>query len=121
MYISEPDKGEIRNCIERQLKAFQEDDAEGAFAIASPAIQQQFVTAENFLAMVKKDYHVVYHPRSVMFRGFTSIDDFPAQIVMLMDEAGTLVKAVYIMQQQRDDLSWRIHGCMLVSLDESLE
>ncbi|MGV2827087.1 DUF4864 domain-containing protein [Myxosarcina sp. GI1(2024)] len=120
MYISEHDKALIRNCIERQLQAFQEDNAAAAFAIASPTIQQQFASAENFLAMVKQNYQAVYRPRSVMFRGFTLVDDFPAQIVMLLNEAGTVVKAVYVMQQQRDR-SWRIHGCLLVPLDEPLD
>lgn len=119
MYITENDKIAIRQIIEKQIKAFQRDDAIGAFAIASAAIQEQFVTPDNFMAMVRESYPAVYRPRSVMFRGFTTIDYYPAQIVILMDENGDLVQAVYIMQQHKDH-SWRIHGCFLVSMDEQI-
>lgn len=119
MYITENDKIAIRRVIEKQIEAFQKDNAVGAFAIASEAIQEQFKTPDNFVTMVKESYPAVYRPRSVMFRGFTTIDYYPAQIVILMDEIGELVQAVYIMKQQKD-YSWRIHGCFLVSMDEKI-
>uniref|UniRef100_UPI00403F8DA0 DUF4864 domain-containing protein n=1 Tax=Microcoleus sp. OTE_8_concoct_300 TaxID=2964710 RepID=UPI00403F8DA0 len=52
MLISESDRATIRSVVEKQLQAFQKDDAAGAFAFASPGIQQQFRTAENFMHMV---------------------------------------------------------------------
>ena len=119
MYITENDKIAIRKIIEKQIKAFQRDDAISAFAIASAAIQEQFVTPENFMAMVRESYPAVYRPRSVMFRGFATIDYYPAQIVILMDEQGELVQAVYIMQQHKER-GWCIHGCFLVSMDEQI-
>ncbi|GAB4536402.1 MAG: hypothetical protein Tsb0014_24180 [Pleurocapsa sp.] len=119
MYISEHDKALIRQAIERQLQAFQEDDAVSAFAFASPTIQQQFDTPENFMMMVKKGYQAVYCPRSVIFRGFTMVDDYPAQVLILMDQEGNLLQAVYVMQCQ-SDRSWRIHGCFLVPLDKQV-
>ena len=119
MYITENDKVAIRKIIEKQIKAFQRDDAETAFSIASEAIQKQFETPDNFIEMVKENYPAVYRPRSVMFRGFTTVDYYPAQIVILMDEGGKLVQAVYIMKQQQN-LSWTIHGCFLVSMNEKI-
>lgn len=119
MYITENDKAAIRQIIEKQISAFQRDDSVEAFAIASEAIQQQFETPENFMNMVKQSYPAVYRPRSVMFRGFTTIDYYPAQIVILMDRHGELLQAVYIMKQQ-PDYSWRIHGCFLLSIDEKI-
>ena len=119
MYISEHDKVTIRQAIEQQLQAFQQDDAFSAFAFASPTIQQQFNTPEKFLQMVKTDYQAVYRPRSVMFRGFTMVDNFPAQVLIVMDDAGELVQVVYVMQHQRDR-SWRVHGCFLLPLDEQV-
>lgn len=119
MYITENDKVVIRNTIEKQIEAFQKDDAVAAFAIASEAIQQQFETPDNFIKMVKESYPAVYRPRSVMFRGFTTIDYYPAQIVVLMDNKGELLQAVYIMKQKQDR-SWLIHGCFLVSIDEKI-
>ena len=119
MYISEHDKAAIRQIIEKQLQAFQNNDAVAAFTFASPTIQQQFETPENFLAMVRNEYQVVYRPRSVMFRGFTTINNYPAQVLILMDKNGKLTQAIYIMQHQRDS-SWRIHGCFLASLDKKV-
>lgn len=119
MYISEHDKGVIRQTIEKQLAAFQKEDSEAAFNIASPAIQKQFGTPANFMAMVKTGYQSIYRPRSIVFRGFTTIDNYPAQVLIVMDEAGNLAQAIYVMQQQQD-LSWRIHGCLIVPLDETV-
>ena len=119
MYISEDDKAKIRQIIEQQLQAFQKNDAVAAFTVASPTIQRQFETPENFLAMVRNEYQVVYRPRSVMFRGFTTINNYPAQVLILMDKNGQLTQAIYIMQHQ-SDRSWRIHGCFLTSLDEKV-
>jgi hypothetical protein len=119
MYISDYDKGVIRQAIEKQLAAFQKEDAETAFNLASPAIQKQFGTPANFMAMVRNGYQSIYRPRSIVFRGFTTIDDYPAQVLVVMDEAGNLAQAIYVMQQQQD-FSWRIHGCFIVPLDESV-
>lgn len=117
MYISEFDKAEIRQTIEKQLQAFQQDDFVIAFSFASPGIQQQFGNCENFRRMVTDRYEAVVRPRSVMFRGWTMVENFPAQNIILMDASGNLVQATYVMQQQQDG-SWRIHGCFLTPVDE---
>lgn len=102
----------IRALIQRQLEAFQQDDAEAAFAFASPGIQAQFGTPENFMQMVKIGYAPVYRPRAVIFADLMIIEEMPAQIVMLMGADEELVEAVYLMQQQPEG-EWRIHGCFL--------
>jgi hypothetical protein len=119
MYISEQDKAAIRQIIEQQLQAFQNNDAVAAFTFASPTIQEQFETPESFLAMVKNEYQVVYRPRSVMFRGLTTIENYPAQVLILMDKNGKLIQVIYIMQHQ-SDRTWRIHGCFLASLNRKV-
>ena len=119
MYLSEYDKSEIRRIIETQLKALQKDNETEAFALASPKIQEQFGTPENFIKIVKDQYSAVYRPRAVMFRGFTTVNHFPAQILIIMDKEGNLTQVVYVMQHQRDR-SWRIHGCFFVPIDETL-
>ncbi len=119
MYLSEYDKSEIRRIIETQLKAFQEDNEIEAFSFASPKIQEQFGTPEKFIGMVKDQYYPVYRPRAVMFRGFTTVNYFPAQILVIMDQEGNLTQVVYVMQHQ-SDRSWRIHGCFFVPIDETL-
>lgn len=45
--------GAIRQVIEAQIAAFRRDDAEGAFALATPGIRAAFGTAANFLEMVR--------------------------------------------------------------------
>lgn len=117
MYISEYDKSEIRQIIEKQLQAFQKDDFSVAFTFASPKIQEQFGSWENFQQMIKVNYEAVYRPRSVMFRDLTMVENFPAQNLILMEPQGNLIQATYVMQQQQDH-SWRIHGCFLVPLDK---
>lgn len=57
----------MREVIEAQIEAFRRDDAEGAFALATPGIRATFGSAENFLAMVRNTYAVVYRPASVAF------------------------------------------------------
>lgn len=119
MYLSEYDKAEIRRIIETQLKAFQEDKEVRAFDLASPKIKEQFSTPEKFIRMVKAQYYPVYRPRAVMFRGFTTVNHFPAQILVVMDTDGNLTQVVYVMQNQ-GDRSWKIHGCFFVPIDETL-
>ncbi len=47
---------EIHDVIERQLAAFERDDADGAFAFASPGIRRRFGTPETFMDMVRRHY-----------------------------------------------------------------
>lgn len=115
MNISNSDRAAIRCTIERQLAAFQKDDAAEAFSFASLGIQAQFVTAANFLKMVKTQYQAVYRPRSVLFEDLTEIQGFPAQSIMLLDTAGDIQKAVYLMEKCPTG-QWRIHGCYLVPI-----
>jgi hypothetical protein len=117
MLISESDRATIRSVVEQQLQAFQKDDAAGAFAFASPGIQQQFGTAENFMYMVKNAYEAVYRPRSVLFENLATVEGLPAQPVLLLDSEGIPIRAIYLMEKQFDK-SWRINGCYLVSLTQ---
>ncbi len=103
----------IRQVIEQQIAAFQNNDAVDAFSYAAPGIQLQFGTAENFAQMVEAAYPPVYRPRSVIFEDLLEIEGLPAQQVMLMDQAGQLIRAIYTMQQQRSG-EWRIAGCYLI-------
>lgn len=115
MQITEADLMAIRQVIEQQIKAFQENDLAAAFAQAAPGIQVQFGTAENFVSMVKAAYPPVHRPRSVVFENLLQIEGLPAQQVMLMDQRGQLIRATYTMQQQhRGD--WKIAGCYLTPM-----
>jgi hypothetical protein len=116
-YLSGPDAAAVREVIEAQLDAFRRDDAQRAFSFAAPDIRSQFGTAENFMAMVRASYAVVYRPSSVKFETFQIIDDQVVQPVRLADAQGQQWVAFYVMQRQPDS-SWRIAGCQLARLTE---
>jgi ketosteroid isomerase-like protein len=108
------DRTAIRAAIERQLDAFRRDDAASAFAFASPAIQAEFATPEDFLTAVKTFYEPVYRPRRT--GGFTNlyvIDGQLTQPVLLVGPSGDFVVALYTMQKQPDG-EWKILGCSLI-------
>lgn len=112
MELTTTDQMAIRSVIEQQLQAFQQNNADLAFSFASPGIQAQFKTPEEFAEMVEESYLPVYRPRSVMFEDIIRIDGKIAQQVVLMGPDGNLFNAFYLMQRQ-DDESWRINGCYL--------
>ena len=113
MDVNDIDRAAIRSVIQRQLQAFQADDAAAAFEFASPEIREKFGTAENFLRMVKLAYVAVYRPRSVMFENLVTVKGIPTQEVFLLGPDGNLVKALYLMELQPNG-TWKISGCFLV-------
>ena len=118
MYISENDKAAIRQIIEQQLQALQTNDAEIVLSLMSPSIQGKF-EPRDFMAMVQNKYHAIIKPRSIMFRGFTLVNNFPALISMIMDQRGELIQVIFVVQHQQD-YSWRIHGYELLTADEKI-
>jgi len=106
------DRAAVRQVIEGQLAAFADDDAERAFSFASPKIQEMFVTARNFLDMVRIAYPVVYRPSSLSFQVPYLQGDEVWQIVEMRDARGTDWTALYTLLRPSDGL-WRINGCVL--------
>ena len=111
--VTVEDLAEIRAVINRQIDAFRRDDAQEAFALVSPGVQQTFGTPERFLDVVRAAYHPVYRPASVAFLGLTAIGADAVQQVQITDRTGAVWLAYYAMQRQRDG-SWRTNGCHLV-------
>jgi hypothetical protein len=111
--VSSADAAEIRTVINRQIEAFKRDDAQGAFALASPGVQQAFRTPEKFLDAVRAAYRAVYRPAAVNFLELLVMGDDVVQQVQITDRAGTHWLAYYAMQRQRDG-SWKANGCHLV-------
>jgi hypothetical protein len=117
--VSAADAAEIRAVINRQIDAFRRDDARGAFALVSPAVQQTFGTPERFLDAVRASYRAVYRPAIVSFRELLVMDGEVLQQLQVIDGDGRVWIAFYAMQRQRDG-SWRTNGCHLVPPTRSI-
>ena len=111
--VTVEDLAEIRAVINRQIDAFRRDDAQEAFALVSPGVQQTFGTPERFLDVVRVSYRAVYRPAVVAFLGLTVMGQDAVQQVQITDRSGAVWLAYYAMQRQRDG-SWRTNGCHLV-------
>ena len=88
------------------------DDATKAFSLAAPGIRETFGSAENFMAMVRNSYAVVYRPANVAFELPVLLDGQVVQPVRMTDAQGRAWIALYPMQRQPDG-SWRTNGCQL--------
>jgi hypothetical protein len=109
---SDTDAAAIRQVIEYQMAAFRQDDGAGAYAFASPMIQQKFGNADIFMEMVRTGYPAVYRPREVEFRELKLENGRLLQEVFVIGPDGSPALAIYEMQRQPDG-SWRINGCWL--------
>ncbi len=112
------ERGAIRKVIESQLDAFQRDDAAGAFAFASPKIQEMFGDPATFMRMVQTGYQPVYRPRRFEFQDVIEVQGQPAQEVFFIGPDGGEVLGIYIMDQQPDG-RWRIDGVYLVKPEDT--
>ena len=111
--VSAADAAAVRKVIEAQLDAFRKDDAPRAFSYATAGIRLTFVTAENFMAMVRSEYPVVYRPRTVAFDKPVPVDDDElVQPVRMTDDGGRTWIALYPMERGSDGV-WRTNGCQL--------
>ena len=111
--VTAADLAEIRGVIHRQIDAFRRDDAQGAFALVSPGVQQAFGTPERFLDTVRAAYRAVYRPTAVSFLELVVMGGDVVQPLQVTDRSGAVWVAYYAMQRQKDG-SWRTNGCHLV-------
>jgi Domain of unknown function (DUF4864) len=107
---------QMRAVVQAQLAAFAADDAKRAFSFAAPAIRKMFGTPENFIAMVRTSYPVVYRPASVSFLKPVVVDGRFVQAVQLTDAEGGVWLALYQMQRQKNG-RWLVEGVHLVESD----
>lgn len=107
------DEKSVRSVVEHQLAAFAKDDAAKAFSLAAPNVREAVGNAAGFLAMVRKDYPVVYRPGSVAFLKAEGKGDQAIQRVQMTDAGGASWLAVYSLERQRNK-AWRITGCAVV-------
>lgn len=115
--LSDGDRAAIRDIIGKQVEAFQRDDGDTAFALASPMIQGIFGSSDAFMAMVRQGYQPVYRPKAFDFSEIVELDGQPTQKVHVVGPEGRPVTAFYPMTQLPDG-SWRIDGCYLKAADD---
>ncbi len=118
MYITENDKITIRQLIEKQLQAFKQNDEETAFSLISLYFQKT-ISSSNLITEMEHKYDAIVCHRSIMFQGFTLVNDYPALVSMIMDLTGKLVQGVFIVENQRG-FGWRIRGYQLLPVDRKI-
>lgn len=105
-------EAEIAENIGAQIKAFEADDFAKAFTYASPNIQQLFGTPDNFGAMVRNGYPMVWRPAEVRFLELREVAGLLWQKVMIVDGAGQVHLLDYQMIRQGGD--WKINGVQIL-------
>ena len=103
---------EARALIQQQLDAFAHDDANAAYALASPGIKALFPDAQAFMSMVKTSYPPIYRHRSVEFGPAAEQGDQVEQAVTIVDDDNEVWNAVYMLAREPDG-KWVTTGCVL--------
>lgn len=102
----------IRKTIQSQLDALQADDFARAFTFASPNIKGIFGTAENFAAMVRNGYPMVYRPAEVQMGELREVAGNLWQRVKIIDQQGRGHLLDYMMIETPE--GWQINAVQLL-------
>lgn len=100
----------VRLVVIAQLQAFAEDDADSAFATATPGVREAIGNPLRFLAMVRGAYPMVYRPAAVVFLKPQEDAGTVWQMVQITDGNDKSWIALFAVERQ-PDASWRISGC----------
>lgn len=110
--LSDMEADAVRQVIVAQLQAFAEDDADSAFATATPAVREAIGNPGRFLAMVRGAYPMVYRPAAVAFLKPEEESGTVMQLVQITDDDDKSWLALFALERQ-PDASWRISGCIV--------
>lgn len=102
----------IRQTIQAQLDAMAADDFARAYTYASPAIKNLFGPVENFEAMVKNGYPMVWQHQSVHMLELRTVAGNLWQRVMITDRAGQTFLLDYMVVETTD--GWQINAVQLL-------
>jgi hypothetical protein len=108
--LPESEVAKVQHTIATQLAAFAQDDAEGAFETATPAVREAMGTSTRFLALVRGAYPMVYRPHAVKFHKPRQDAGTVLQLAEITDGDAKSWIALFKLEQQ-PDASWRISGC----------
>ncbi|MEX5729894.1 hypothetical protein Ga0609869_003247 [Rhodovulum iodosum] len=104
--------GDAQEVIDAQIEAFLRDDVAEAFTYASPGIRRLFGTAENFGAMVRQGYPMVWRPAERRYLQSEGAGTQQRQIVQIVDAEGRLHLLEYDMIAT--ERGWRIDGVRIL-------
>ncbi len=107
---------EARAIIQRQLDAFKQNDADSAFALASPGLRETYANPHNFMESVRSGETPFFTRRMIEYHDFVAAGDVAAQSVVLVDDDSYVWTVVYKLSRQPDG-SWLIDGVVLVKSD----
>lgn len=99
----------IQAVITKQLDALSRDDGPGAESFASDAIRKKFPEPAQFLAMVRRNYAALIHPKSTQFGETAPSPHGPLQKMTIVAANGTVWNAIYSFVEENG--AWRITGC----------
>jgi len=111
--LTSTDATAIHETVQSQLEALSNDDAAGAFELATPEKRLLIGSPDNFLRLIKEQYNPLYHYQRVLFSNPQIIDGDAVQLVRVTDDASHVWLAIFWMQQG-EDKSWKIDGCQLL-------
>jgi hypothetical protein len=110
--LSEAETQKVQHIIVAQFEAFADDDADGAFQTATPAVREAIGNSGRFLALVRGAYPMVYRPESVRFHKPEADEGTVLQLVEITDKDSKSWLALFALEQQ-PDATWRISGCVV--------
>ncbi len=102
----------IEGTIQSQFDAFLNEDVTTAFSFASPSIKGLFGTPENFGAMVRNGYPMVWRPADVRYLELREVAGGLWQRVMVTDQSGQTHLLDYQMVKTPD--GWQINAVQLL-------
>lgn len=106
------DQSEIEQVIRDQITAFQQNDLTTAFGFASPAIRNIFRSKENFGAMVRQSYPMIWRPKRYEFLEIVPTEQGKKLTLLIEDHNGARYRAIYDMIKLRDQ--WCINGVQVL-------
>ena len=100
----------VRAVVVAQLEALAEEDADSAFATATPSVREAIGEPGRFLAMVRGAYPMMFRPAAVAFLKPVEESGAVMQMVQITDNDDKPWLVLFALERQ-PDASWRISGC----------
>ena len=103
---------DAKTVVADQLSAFERDDAEVAWKLSAPEVQQKFASPSNFIGVVKAKYGPIARHRSVDFGPAARKGDEIGMLVTIVAEDNEVWSALFLLSKQGDG-GWKTTGCLL--------